>query len=775
MEALELFLKRMAEPSIPPPSPKPRMAAGEKARFVESILSNPSAVAQLVTFSIPTFHESLLHVIDNMTTFFLEEDLAAWIPPARLLEILEETAESIASEMQGRLSPQELKKFRSIFDTWVSIAFLRFKEEIFLREYRNRKCRGEALERKILELVRDAAEWDKMAPSLLENLLLEGLASDECFDLFRKVRLALSDEARLYIQRCMMEASGKIPAFWWERCVSKTLQPLADRLRSETPSIIERSRNAALRALIFEPQRLASLLTSAGDLDLLKRSLHRLFSEMFQTPGLDSFEEMAGLVDNLKQALTLEIRKAPFTVSPEEGQKALERILDGILDNARVRAVIEEWKPGDKGSKSIENLILRTVQGAKDWARIARRLLPRLAESGLSPEEISFLEERIRRSLSSGAHAYLELLLEGTDEEASSSEPFIDMGREKFLESLRQDPLDFAGSVIERFDRDPQIWKRAFERLCRILTVRLTAIGEHLEEYIESLSAIFYAFSKAISTANLLEENRDLIPSLKDMIVRFSDEARESLLKSKLASGHRYTEKIEDLLADLLEDDEQWARLKPAIMDILKEHAPPPKEQEAFEEEIRKRLTRKRRRQEDKPPKISREFDLPDFDILSELPDLPDAAFFRRTMEREIRRSLRYNSPLSCVIFGIDALPPLLATWGETLCHTILCHMGEILQASVREVDIPAYLDGEVFGVILPETGISGAQTLLYRLRSKMKESFSDLLEFVREISFTFVADFFISASKKITAGDFYNYMAALYRAKMRGSRKPEE
>ena len=77
----------------------------------------------------------------------------------------------------------------------------------------------------------------------------------------------------------------------------------------------------------------------------------------------------------------------------------------------------------------------------------------------------------------------------------------------------------------------------------------------------------------------------------------------------------------------------------------------------------------------------------------------------------------RYARPFSVVALDVDFFKKFNDTWGHEAGDRVLQHVAELLQSTVRDVDLPARLGGEEFVVLLPETTVSQAAEAAERIR----------------------------------------------------------
>ncbi len=89
-------------------------------------------------------------------------------------------------------------------------------------------------------------------------------------------------------------------------------------------------------------------------------------------------------------------------------------------------------------------------------------------------------------------------------------------------------------------------------------------------------------------------------------------------------------------------------------------------------------------------------------------------------LEQEVRRSIRYGSPLSILIFDVDDFKDVNDTYGHLAGDAVLAQMGRLLQGGVRSIDSVGRYGGEEFLAILPETEAESAVAIGDRLRQRI-------------------------------------------------------
>lgn len=97
----------------------------------------------------------------------------------------------------------------------------------------------------------------------------------------------------------------------------------------------------------------------------------------------------------------------------------------------------------------------------------------------------------------------------------------------------------------------------------------------------------------------------------------------------------------------------------------------------------------------------------------------------RRSFEQELARATagyqRNRRPVSLVLLDVDHFKSINDTLGHDAGDAVLRSLGALLQASVREIDVPARLGGEEFVILLPDTGLAAAVDVAERIRQQVE------------------------------------------------------
>jgi diguanylate cyclase (GGDEF)-like protein len=86
------------------------------------------------------------------------------------------------------------------------------------------------------------------------------------------------------------------------------------------------------------------------------------------------------------------------------------------------------------------------------------------------------------------------------------------------------------------------------------------------------------------------------------------------------------------------------------------------------------------------------------------LTGLSNRRAFRARLEVEVKRALRYRTPLTCVMVDMDQLKPINDALGHAAGDRAIAAVAAILREELRETDFGARYGGDEFVILLPHT-----------------------------------------------------------------------
>ncbi len=142
-------------------------------------------------------------------------------------------------------------------------------------------------------------------------------------------------------------------------------------------------------------------------------------------------------------------------------------------------------------------------------------------------------------------------------------------------------------------------------------------------------------------------------------------------------------------------------------------------------------------------------------------------------LDNEFGRTIRYKSPLTCLMIDIDHFKKVNDDCGHRTGDTVLREVAQIIKNNARDVDTVARWGGEEFIVLLPQTGRENGESFASRLvRAISDHKFSGMpgKRVTVSIGLASVPDPSLDEGEKlINASD-----CALYEAKRKGRNRTE-
>ena len=101
---------------------------------------------------------------------------------------------------------------------------------------------------------------------------------------------------------------------------------------------------------------------------------------------------------------------------------------------------------------------------------------------------------------------------------------------------------------------------------------------------------------------------------------------------------------------------------------------------------------------------------------------LADARTFHHRLVEEMGRAEEDGTPLAVVTLDLDLFAAINEKYGTTTGDQVLAECGLVLRLALREGDFIARLEGDEFGIVLPDCDLGPARRLAERLRHALEE-----------------------------------------------------
>jgi diguanylate cyclase (GGDEF)-like protein len=108
--------------------------------------------------------------------------------------------------------------------------------------------------------------------------------------------------------------------------------------------------------------------------------------------------------------------------------------------------------------------------------------------------------------------------------------------------------------------------------------------------------------------------------------------------------------------------------------------------------------------------------------ITDELTSVYNYRFLISSLEGEIKRARRFKQSFSFVMFDVDNLKSYNDRHGHLSGSQVLKEVASIITSSVREIDFVSKYGGDEFGVLLPQTRLTGAEKVTRRVVDSVRE-----------------------------------------------------
>ena len=108
--------------------------------------------------------------------------------------------------------------------------------------------------------------------------------------------------------------------------------------------------------------------------------------------------------------------------------------------------------------------------------------------------------------------------------------------------------------------------------------------------------------------------------------------------------------------------------------------------------------------------------------FVDDLSGLYNARYLKVALEREFKRSQRFNHPLSVLFLDLDHFKNINDQHGHIIGGKVLLEVAEILKSCLREIDTAVRYGGDEYTIILVNTNSQGAAIVAERIRKEIEE-----------------------------------------------------
>jgi diguanylate cyclase (GGDEF)-like protein len=102
---------------------------------------------------------------------------------------------------------------------------------------------------------------------------------------------------------------------------------------------------------------------------------------------------------------------------------------------------------------------------------------------------------------------------------------------------------------------------------------------------------------------------------------------------------------------------------------------------------------------------------------------LPNRSHWESVVASEFQRCRRIGHPSSVMMIDIDHFKEINDRHGHPVGDAVIRSVAGLVRSAIRLHDVPGRYGGEEFGVVLPGTGVEGAELLAERIRARIESA----------------------------------------------------
>ena len=147
--------------------------------------------------------------------------------------------------------------------------------------------------------------------------------------------------------------------------------------------------------------------------------------------------------------------------------------------------------------------------------------------------------------------------------------------------------------------------------------------------------------------------------------------------------------------------------------------------------------------------------------------------YFFELAVREFNSAIRYQRPLTLIIFDVDGFKQANDTFGHDFGDRTLVEVSKTANLQVREVDILARYGGDEFTILLPETNVEQAFLIAERIRKAVADVYIDMGGFSTFVTISMgISELSFEPQDQSIEDMIRRADQALYQAKQQGRNK---
>lgn len=491
----------------------------------------------------------------------------------------------------------------------------------------------------------------------------------------------------------------------------------------------ELERSISLKSLVEDPTQVTEQLIEADltnykreeDQDsspgaLIARQLEKLKNEFdkFENRELEvDLSDLAKAVFDMKTHLLAKLEEQKALGIVYENEKQILNETNDISDRVIIQLVKEEYKKGEISIQRLGHILRRLIPDGKELQRLLPKLKDAMIAEGMSTSDFVKLVQEIGKEMQSDEIS--EVLRQSAEK--------IGLDGDEFIRKLKLDPegateLIYLATEISHGTGDEKVLTELLveyiERVGSKFAIEIS--DEDTKESNILQEVILNIGSKIVNKLKMKDVNTDVLEAVEKRLRKRIDKFLQKLENNmipKQPDASAVEEEIGNtsvfrMLEESVHEGDELHKILGEVRKAIEEGTIDENNFQQVHDEITKIKTRKLKGNKKRAAPQG---------ILN---------YFNTLLyiEKEINRSLRYDTPFSTITFSVfDMQPqktvPTGSINGNDISYSV---MGELI-SMLRGADIVGILNKKTIVVLLPMTNEKNAKIALKRLLIKLHES----------------------------------------------------